>query len=149
MHISMKGPAKELPKGDDGSYGTSITYEQAMDPAMDVLVAWEQNGRRLDPDHGYPVRMIIPGYIGGRMIKWLAEITVGEKESDNFYHYKDNRLLPVQVDVERADREGWWFKPGCVCASYFSCCSCCSYCPSLCFHPPMHYKSARTDSPSP
>jgi nitrate reductase (NAD(P)H) len=35
--------------------------------------------------------MIIPGFIGGRMVKWLSEITVTEKESDNFYHYYDNR----------------------------------------------------------
>jgi DMSO/TMAO reductase YedYZ molybdopterin-dependent catalytic subunit len=45
--------------------------------------------------------MIIPGFIGGRMVKWLSEITVTEKESDNFYHYHDNRracsssLLPT------------------------------------------------------
>jgi DMSO/TMAO reductase YedYZ molybdopterin-dependent catalytic subunit len=47
-----------------------------MDPACDVLLAWEQNGARLTPDQGYPLRLIIPGYIGGRMIKWLNEITV-------------------------------------------------------------------------
>jgi DMSO/TMAO reductase YedYZ molybdopterin-dependent catalytic subunit len=62
-----------MPKG---RYGTSINYFTAMDPACDVLLAWEQNGARLTPDHGYPLRLIIPGYIGGRMIKWLNEITV-------------------------------------------------------------------------
>ena len=35
-----------------------------MDPTADVIVAFEQNGQRLIPDHGYPVRMIIPGWIG-------------------------------------------------------------------------------------
>merc|ERR1719498_1954144 len=45
------------------------------------------------------------------MIKWLCEIEVTDEESNNFYHFNDNRVLPVGVDVERANREGWWFKP--------------------------------------
>ena len=49
-------PAGELPKGDDGSYGTSVTWVKAMDPASDVILAYKQNGRLLTPDHGYPIR---------------------------------------------------------------------------------------------
>lgn len=37
----------------------------------DLQVAYKQNHRWLAPDHGFPVRMIIPGHIGGRMVKWL------------------------------------------------------------------------------
>jgi hypothetical protein len=59
----------ELPKGDDGSYGTSIPLSMALDPAADVMIAYEQNGEKLAPDHGYPVRIIIPGWIGGRMVR--------------------------------------------------------------------------------
>jgi hypothetical protein len=32
------------------------------------------NGERLAPDHGFPVRCLIPGMIGGRQVKWLKEI---------------------------------------------------------------------------
>lgn len=53
-----------------------------------------QNGRWLTPDHGFPVRIIIPGFIGGRMVKWLSEITVESAESQNHYHFFDNRVLP-------------------------------------------------------
>ena len=35
-------------------------------------MAYKQNDRWLTPDHGFPVRMIIPGHIGGRMVKWLT-----------------------------------------------------------------------------
>lgn len=45
------------------------------------------------------------------MIKWLTNITISETESQSFYHYMDNRVLPSSVDQERADRERWWYKP--------------------------------------
>ncbi len=43
---------------------------------------------------------------GGRMVKWLEEITVTPAESDNFYHFHDNRVLPPGIDQERAKAEG-------------------------------------------
>ena len=114
--VCLNGPQDELPKsydgqdGGPGSYGTSIDMETALDPTCDVIVAYEQNGERLHPDHGYPVRIIIPGYIGGRMIKFLTEITVTDRESNNFYHFNDNRVLPPTVDAEIATKDKWWFK---------------------------------------
>ena len=47
----------------------------------------------------------------GRMIKWLTEITVTEAESDNFFHFNDNRVLPEHVTAGIANAEGWWYKP--------------------------------------
>ena len=104
--MCFRGPKAELPKGADGTYGTSVTYGKAMDPTSDVIIAYKQNGRWLTPDHGFPVRIIIPGFIGGRMIKWLEEITVTAGESDNFYHFHDNRVMPSHVDEELAKAEG-------------------------------------------
>jgi len=106
-HVCFLG-SEVMPKG---RYGTSITWHTAMDPSCDVLLAYEQNGEKLNPDHGYPLRLVIPGYIGGRMIKWLSEITVTPIESSNHFHYMDNRVLPEFVDAERATAEGWWYKP--------------------------------------
>lgn len=40
------------------------------------------------------------------MVKFLEEITVAEKESDNFYHFHDNRVMPPHVDEELAKKEG-------------------------------------------
>lgn len=80
-YVCMRGPKGELPKGSDGSYGTSVTYRKAMDLASDVIVAYKQNDRWLTPDHGFPVRMIIPGFIGGRMIKWLEVSLISDMAS--------------------------------------------------------------------
>jgi len=106
-HVCFVGVEK-MPKG---RYGTSINYFTAMDPACDVMLAYQQNGEWLRPDHGFPLRLIIPGFIGGRMIKWLNEITVTSEESDNFFHFNDNRVLPEHVTAEIANAEGWWYKP--------------------------------------
>jgi nitrate reductase (NAD(P)H) len=105
------GPFKEEPWGKSVKYGTSIPLARAMNPAYDVLIAYEANGERLQPDHGFPVRLIIPGYIGGRMIKWLKHINVIEHETMNHYHYHDNRILPPHVTAEESLKGGWWYKP--------------------------------------
>lgn len=92
-------------------YGTSVPLARAMNPAYDILIAYEANGEKLQPDHGYPVRLIIPGYIGGRMIKWLTTINVIEHETKNHYHYHDNRILPPHITAEESLTGGWWYKP--------------------------------------
>ncbi|XP_010538973.1 PREDICTED: nitrate reductase [NADH] 2-like [Tarenaya hassleriana] len=113
MNVCFEG-VENLPgeAGSGGSkYGTSIKKEYAMDPSRDIILAYMQNGQLLTPDHGFPVRMIIPGFIGGRMVKWLKRIIVTAQESDSYYHYKDNRVLPSHVDAELAEAEAWWYKP--------------------------------------
>jgi len=109
--VCFRGPKKELPKGKDGSYGTSIAIDRAMQDNWDVILAYEQNGKPLAPDHGFPLRIIIPGFIGGRMVKWLQHIEVTSKESENHFHYYDNRVLPSEVTAERATEQDWWHNP--------------------------------------
>jgi nitrate reductase (NAD(P)H) len=53
------------------------------------------NGKLLTPDHGFPVRLIIPGYIGGRMIKWITNIDLQPQESQDYYHFYDNRYYII------------------------------------------------------
>ncbi|CAN0907982.1 Nitrate reductase [NADH] [Linum grandiflorum] len=118
MYVCFEGD-EDLPGGGGGGggktkYGTSLGKEVGMDPARDVLLAYMQNGELLTPDHGFPVRVIIPGFIGGRMVKWLRRIVVTSEESENYYHYRDNRVLPSHVDAECANSEGWWYKPECI-----------------------------------
>ncbi|KAJ3705930.1 hypothetical protein LUZ61_009635 [Rhynchospora tenuis] len=110
LNVCFEG-AEDLPGGGGSKYGTSIKRDLAMDPSRDIMLAYMQNGEYLLPDHGFPVRVIIPGFIGGRMVKWLKRIIVTPQESDNHYHYKDNRVLPSHVDAELANAEAWWYKP--------------------------------------
>jgi nitrate reductase (NAD(P)H) len=78
----------------EGKYATSIPLAYVMDYENDVILAYEMNNARLPPDHGYPVRLIVPGYVGGRCVKWLHKVWVSDKENDSHYHIWDNRVLP-------------------------------------------------------
>ncbi|KZV48947.1 Nitrate reductase 2 [Dorcoceras hygrometricum] len=110
LNVCFEG-ADSLPGGGGSKYGTSLKKQVAMDPSRDIILAYMQNGQRLSPDHGFPVRVIIPGFIGVRMVKWLKRIIVTTPESDSYYHYRDNRVLPSHVDAELANAEAWWYKP--------------------------------------
>lgn len=81
----------------EGKYETCIPLDYAMDPRNDVILAYEMNDVPLPPDHGYPVRLIIPGYVGGRSVKWLTKIWLTDYENDSHYHIWDNRVLPSFV----------------------------------------------------
>ncbi|GGS70190.1 sulfite oxidase [Planobispora rosea] len=58
---------------DHGRVRRPIPIAKALD---DVILAYEMNGRPLPPDHGYPVRMVVPSWIGLASIKWVGDIEV-------------------------------------------------------------------------
>ncbi|KAH9888184.1 hypothetical protein F4778DRAFT_410797 [Xylariomycetidae sp. FL2044] len=104
-YVCFEG-ADKLP---NGYYGTSIKLNWAMDPNRGVMVAHKMNGETLTPDHGKPLRIIIPGQIGGRSVKWLTRIIVTKEPSDNWYHIYDNRVLPTTISPEMsADLPDTW-----------------------------------------
>ncbi|KAL4887579.1 hypothetical protein BJY04DRAFT_212609 [Aspergillus karnatakaensis] len=81
----------------EGRYETCLPLEYVMDERHDVLLAYEMNDSQLPPDHGYPLRLVVPGYVGGRWVKWLEKIWVTDKENDSHYHIWDNRVVPEFV----------------------------------------------------
>jgi nitrate reductase (NAD(P)H) len=95
-YVCFEG-ADKLP---NGNYATSVKMSWVMDSERGILVAYKMNGEILHPDHGKPVRVVIPGQIGGRSVKWLRRIIVSEKPSDNWYHIYDNRVLPTMITPE-------------------------------------------------
>lgn len=60
---------------DASSNGRSIPIEKALD---DVLVAFKANGEALRKEHGYPVRLVVPGWEGNMWVKWLRRVEVTE-----------------------------------------------------------------------
>ncbi|KAI9304051.1 hypothetical protein BJ944DRAFT_203361 [Cunninghamella echinulata] len=95
-----------------GAYGTSLPAYRCMSDHFDVMLAFQMNGEWLPPDHGYPLRLIVPGCIGGRSVKWLSKIDCSMNESTNIFHDNDNKVFPTQVkSAEQATEEKWWPRP--------------------------------------
>lgn len=82
-------------------FGGSIPIEKAND--SDVLLAYEMNGKPLPATHGYPLRVVVPGYIGARSVKWVTEIRAQATPSDNYYQRKSYKLFPPTVSAETVD----------------------------------------------
>ncbi|KAI9923805.1 hypothetical protein AWENTII_010134 [Aspergillus wentii] len=104
--LCMEG-ADKLP---NGYYGTSIKLNWAMDPNRGIMLAHKMNGESLRPDHGRPLRAVVPGQIGGRSVKWLKRLIVTDTPSDNWYHIYDNRVLPTTVTPDMASKEPHWWR---------------------------------------
>ena len=73
-------------------FGGSIPLEKASRP--EVLLAWAMNGEPLPPVHGAPVRVVVPGYIGARSVKWLEHIEVRSTPWPGYFQDVVYRLLP-------------------------------------------------------
>jgi sulfite oxidase len=83
-HVVFRGA--DVVPGKVPPFIRSIPVEKAMDG--DTLVATEMNGAALTLHHGFPARVITPGWAGAASCKWLAEITVQDKPADG------NFMLP-------------------------------------------------------
>ncbi|CAE8594242.1 unnamed protein product, partial [Polarella glacialis] len=60
----------------------SIPIEKALSPYGDVLVAYEMNGEPLPEEHGAPVRLVVPGVVGVRNVKWVSHIRASTEEAE-------------------------------------------------------------------
>ncbi|BBN05815.1 sulfite oxidase [Marchantia polymorpha subsp. ruderalis] len=81
-----------------GPYRASVPLLQATDPEAEVLLAYEMNGEELTRDHGYPLRIVVPGVIGARSVKWLASIDICPIECQGFFQQQDYKMFPPWVD---------------------------------------------------
>lgn len=87
-----------------------------MDPANDVILAYEMNDAPIPPDHGYPIRVVVPGFVGGRSVKWVSKIWISDHENDSYYHIWDNRVLPSFIkEKDGAFAETMFHHPDTAC----------------------------------
>lgn len=65
------------------TYARSLTLAKAKRP--EVLLAYQMNGKELPAEHGYPVRVVVPGWYGMASVKWLKRILVTERPFHGFF----------------------------------------------------------------
>lgn len=97
-HVGLSGLDDVEKEGERFQFGGSVPIEKALHP--EVLLAFEHNGEPLQPAHGFPLRLIVPGYIAARSVKWLSRITLLAESSRNYYQAKAYRLFPPEARRE-------------------------------------------------
>ena len=80
-HILCDGADVALGKMPD--FQRTIPVQKALD--ADTLLAYEMNGRPLSAEHGFPLRVIAPGWAGDSWVKWLQHIEVLDHDFDGFW----------------------------------------------------------------
>lgn len=99
-HIQFEGLDTDMAKSP---YGASIPVDTALGLHGDVILAYEMNGEPLTPDHGYPLRVVVPGVSGCRNVKWLSKIVASGEESKSFWQQNDYKSFAPGVDWENVD----------------------------------------------
>ncbi|KAG7200855.1 hypothetical protein KM043_003220 [Ampulex compressa] len=99
-HVQFEGHDLD-PSGTP--YGASIPISRAMDPRADVILAYEMNGQPISRDHGFPIRVVVPGVVGARNVKWLARIVVSKDESPSQWQQGDYKGFSPSTDWNNVD----------------------------------------------
>ncbi len=86
IEVLFNGADSGTEHGADGeiTYAMSFPLDRAMHP--DSVLAYEMNGRPLPSAHGYPLRLVVPGWYGMASVKWVSDIQVLDKPFENGFH---------------------------------------------------------------
>jgi DMSO/TMAO reductase YedYZ molybdopterin-dependent catalytic subunit len=82
VEIAFIAADRGFDRGHEHAYGRSLRREAAL--SDDVLLVWAMNGARLLPQHGFPLRLVVPGWYGMASVKWLNRIEALAQPYDGF-----------------------------------------------------------------
>jgi sulfite oxidase len=90
-HVAFIGADCSWESDPADRFAGSVPLEKAQRP--EVLLAWGMNGEPLPTVHGGPLRVVVPGYIGARSVKWLQEVELRADSWDGYFQSTVYRLL--------------------------------------------------------
>lgn len=99
-HVEFLGADSYFKKGEVFNYAVSAPWRKVK--INEVILAWEMNGKPLPKIHGYPLRVVVFGYIGARSCKWLTRINVSDAESTGPVQRKEYLYYNSQVGKHNA-----------------------------------------------
>jgi sulfite oxidase len=80
-HLLLDGV--DVPLGKMPKFQRTLEVAKAIHP--DTLLAWEMNGNPLTAEHGFPLRLIVPGWAGDSWVKWLTRIELLDHDFEGFW----------------------------------------------------------------
>jgi sulfane dehydrogenase subunit SoxC len=90
VDVVFTGADHGLDRGVEQDYQRALPVTEAM--RDEVLLAYEMNGQPLPPQHGFPLRLVVPGWYGMAHVKWLRAITVLDHPFEGFQNSKSYRF---------------------------------------------------------
>lgn len=112
--VVFTGADRGVQEGEEHYYARSLTVTEAARP--EILLVYAMNGTPLPPQHGYPLRLLVPGWYGMASVKWLTSIEVRTAPFDGYqqrvaYHYREDADDPGEP-VTRMRTRALMIPPG-------------------------------------
>ncbi|MEO3934797.1 sulfite oxidase [Micrococcaceae bacterium Sec7.4] len=105
VEVVFTGADTGIQGGLRQQFARSLPIAEALRP--DIVLAYRMNGNDLPPQHGYPLRLVVPGWYGMASVKWLSSIKVLTKPFDGFQQAVAYRY---QKDADDAGTPVSWIK---------------------------------------
>jgi len=97
VELLFTGTDRGVQGGELQDYQRSLTVEQAM--RDEVMLVYGMNGAPLQPQHGYPLRLLVPGWYGMASVKWLSRIEAIDHRFDGYQQMRTYRYVQSADDV--------------------------------------------------
>ena len=94
VEVLFTGLDRGIDGGIEQQYQRSLSVEDAL--GEDLLLAYDMNGAALPPQHGFPLRLVVPGWYGMTSVKWLAEIEVVDEPFAGYQQTQAYRLRQAE-----------------------------------------------------
>ena len=92
VEVVFTGHDRGVQGGSEHNYARSLTVQELA--RGDALLAWAVGGRELPPQHGAPLRLLVPGWYGMTSVKWLARIDVVTEPFQGYQQAVAYRIIP-------------------------------------------------------
>ena len=96
VEVLFRGLDRGIENGEEQFFQRSLTLADARQP--DVLLAYELNGIPLPPQHGFPLRLLVPGWYGMANVKWLTRITLLTEPFTGYQQARGYRVRQTEDD---------------------------------------------------
>ena len=94
--VLFTGLDRGVEGGEEQAFQRALLLEEAL--RVEVLLAYEMNGASLPPQHGYPLRLVVPGWYGMTNVKWLSRIELLAEPFVGYQNRQGYRLRQTEDD---------------------------------------------------
>jgi DMSO/TMAO reductase YedYZ molybdopterin-dependent catalytic subunit len=96
VEVLFTGLDRGIEGGDEQAFQRALPLEEAL--RDEVLLAYEMNGAPLPPQHGFPLRLVVPGWYGMTNVKWLSRIEFLDQPFAGYQNSQGYRLRQTEED---------------------------------------------------